>query len=112
MIELSELTAGLVGRLFDKPDWQEVPALLENECSDNLPLVRQWNPTPISMERLRFAALKLSEGDVPKLRKALDLARIDWRDLLMAAGFGHQLDAHKQWAEKSLSLANDRKTTR
>jgi hypothetical protein len=104
MIELSERTTALVGRLFQMPDRREVTTLLENECSDNLPLVRQWNPTPASMERLRFATLKLSEGSIEKLRKALELARTDWRDLLMAAGFGHQLEAHKQWAEETLTV--------
>jgi hypothetical protein len=103
MIELSEKTAELVWRLFEKPDWPEATALLQNECSDNLPLVRQWNPTPASLERLRFAVLKLSGGKLDKLRKALDLGKRDWRDLLMAAGFGHDLEAHKHWADETLS---------
>ncbi len=103
MIELSERTAELVLRLFEKPDWHEARLLLESECSDNLPLVRQWGPTPASMERLRFATLKLSEGKIEKLRTALDLAKKDWRDLLVAAGFGHRLDAHRHWAEELLN---------
>ncbi len=103
MIELSEPTAKLVWRMFEKTDWQEASSLLERECSDNLPLVRQWNPTPESMERLRFAALKLSDGKLEKLHSALALAKTDWRDLLMAAGFGHQLDAHKLWANDLLT---------
>ena len=102
MIELSEQTAALVSRLFEKPDSDQAIALLENECSDNLPLVRQWNPTPASMERLRFAALKLSNGKLEKLRNALEIAKQDWRDLLMASGFADQLDAHKRWAEDLL----------
>ncbi|ABF41538.1 hypothetical protein Acid345_2537 [Candidatus Koribacter versatilis Ellin345] len=104
MIELSEQTAELVWRLFEKSDWHEAALLLENECSDNLPLVRQWGPTPASMERLRFATLKLSDGKIEKLHTALDLAKKNWRDLLMAAGFGHRLDAHKRWAENLLSV--------
>ncbi len=103
MIKLSEQTAEIVWRMFQKPDWHEAVSLLEYECSDNLPLVRQWDPTPASMERLRFASLKLSEGSLEKLRSALELARRDWRDLLVAAGFGHQLDAHRRWAEEFLN---------
>ena len=32
-----------------------------------------------------FAALKLSEGNLDRLREAIGLAKTDWRDLLMAA---------------------------
>ena len=31
------------------------------------------------MERIRFAALKLSQGNVPTLLEAIDPARRDWR---------------------------------
>jgi hypothetical protein len=34
--------------------------------------------------------------------KAIDLARRDWRDLLMAANFGNHLDAHENWAKDVL----------
>jgi hypothetical protein len=48
------------------------------------------------MERVRFAVLKLSGGDLEKLRKAIKLAQTDWRDLLMAAGFGHDVNVYKR----------------
>ena len=48
-----------------------------------------------ALERLQFAALKLSEGNLDKLDRAVALANRDWRDLLMAAGFGEDVDAHK-----------------
>jgi hypothetical protein len=48
-------------------------------------------------ERLQFAALKLSEGNLDKLDRAVALAKIDWRDLLMAAGFGEDIKAHLAW---------------
>jgi len=38
----------------------------------------------------------LSEGDLSKLRSAVDLANVDWRDLLMAADFGDP-SAHLLW---------------
>lgn len=50
------------------------------------------------LERVRFAVLKLSGGDLEKLRKAVKLAQTDWRDVLMAAGFGHDVNAHKSWS--------------
>ena len=48
----------------------------------------------MSLERLRYAALKLSGGRLDALREAVELARIDWRDLLMGAGFGYDVHAH------------------
>jgi hypothetical protein len=51
----------------------------------------------IGLERCRFAALKLSCGQLEKLRGAIELAAKDWRDLLMAAGFGRDLEAHLRW---------------
>ena len=49
------------------------------------------------VERVRFAALKLSDGDLHKLRSGVELARIDFRDALMASGFGYSVTAHRDW---------------
>ncbi|HEY2532393.1 MAG TPA: hypothetical protein VGJ20_31435 [Xanthobacteraceae bacterium] len=38
--------------------------------------------------------LRLSEGKLDQLEHAIALAKADWRDLLMAAGFEHDVDAH------------------
>ena len=50
------------------------------------------------LERVRFAVLKISNGDIGELREAVRHAQIDWRDVLVAAGFGERL-AHREWAE-------------
>jgi hypothetical protein len=39
----------------------------------------------------------LSEGSLGKLCAAVKLAKTDWRDLLVAAGFADSVDAHKNW---------------
>ena len=52
------------------------------------------------MDRFRFAVLKLSGGDLDKFDSAIQLAKTDWRDLLMAAGFGENLTAHESWLPK------------
>lgn len=39
-------------------------------------------------QRVQLAALKYANGDLRRLREAMELARIDWRDLLMATGLG------------------------
>jgi hypothetical protein len=50
----------------------------------------------VAMEGFRFAALKLSHGQLVELRKAVDLAKTDWRDLLVAARFW-TLKSHESW---------------
>ena len=56
----------------------------------------------MGLERIRFAVLKLSDGDVEKLDAAVNLAKTDWRDLLVAAGFGDSLTEHDCWADSLL----------
>jgi len=53
--------------------------------------------TAQSLERIRYAVLKLSHGDLAELRKAVESAQIDWRDVLVAAGFGNDVRAHGAW---------------
>jgi hypothetical protein len=81
--------------LFAVSDRVEAERLLVNECGQNLEA--DWPAE--GYERLRLAALKLSGGDLAALRRALKLAKTDWRDLLMLAGFGHDTSAHLYWAQ-------------
>jgi hypothetical protein len=41
-------------------------------------------------ERVLTAAIVVAQGDVDRFIEALRLMEIDWRDLLMAAGLGHE----------------------
>jgi hypothetical protein len=56
-------------------------------------------------ERLRFAALRLSHGDLRALDDAVTLGRTDWRDLLVAADFADDIHAHEQWVPRRLTAA-------
>jgi hypothetical protein len=58
--------------------------------------VPQWSVEAIGLfaERIRVAAIRLAQGRLGRLDAAIDLARQDWRDLLVAAGL-----AHCDWAE-------------
>ena len=71
--------------------------LLEQECGSGLPGVDagdpQWAPL---VQRVRFAVLKVSGGDLTRLKSAIDMARQDWRDLLMEADFAEPKD-HLRW---------------
>lgn len=77
------------------PARQTAAELLVVECGVNLPLWRGTDPQ--GLERIRFAALKLSNGDLGELRRAVEIAKVDWRDVLVAAGFGHDPRAHERW---------------
>ncbi len=101
MIRLSETTEQLVKKLFPQDNWPLVIELLENDCGDNLPFSQ--NATPKSKERIRFAAVKVSEGQTSKLVDAVYLAQVDWRDLLVAAGFANDVNAHREWSDKVLN---------
>jgi len=98
--KLSPRTMLLVSKIFNAEKFEEVVQWLEDECGYNIPFCDKHDE--FQMERIRFAVLKLSDGDIKKLLRAIDEARMDWRDLFMAADFGHDVTAHEQWAKEIL----------
>ena len=92
---LSKATDERLQLLFAPEDQPEARNLLVHECGENLPFCE--GATPSSSERIRFAVLKLSDGRLRELRRAIELARTDWRDALVAAGFGDDTTAHSKW---------------
>ncbi|MGZ6141976.1 MAG: hypothetical protein ACXWLM_01500, partial [Myxococcales bacterium] len=82
MVPLSPGTLRQVEGLFDRDDAAEAVRLLAEECGDNLPFHESSDAR--GLERVRFAALKLSHGRLDWLRSAIRLAKTDWRDLLVA----------------------------
>jgi hypothetical protein len=81
--------------LFPEEDRDTARNLLLEECGNNLPFLGKIDS--IAMDRFRFAALKISGGDLSKLRGAIALAGSDWRDLLGAAGFANDIEAPAKW---------------
>ena len=57
---------------------------------------------PGGSPRIEFAAVRYSAGDLACLREAIELGRIDWRDLLVAAEFADDLHAHERWLPRRL----------
>src|SRR5215471_12768684 len=104
MVELSERTASHVRLLFSADHVADAIRLLREECADKLPIVGSTS-TPSSLERIRFAALRLSGGDIGRLRYAIELANADWRDLLVAAEFADDVHAHETWQPMLLDAA-------
>jgi hypothetical protein len=92
---LSQETERRIGLLFSPGARAEVSELLLRECGNNLPFCEKGDE--FQLERIRFSALKLSAGNIDKLRDAIKLANVDWRDLLVAAGFADDTTAHKKW---------------
>ena len=68
MAVLSEATWEKVREMFPLEQHNEVAKLLQTECGNNLSFLGR--ETPYGLERVRFAALKLSEGSMEKLRAA------------------------------------------
>ena len=81
--------------LFAPADQAAAERLLVEGCGNNLPFLDELDP--FQLERFRFAALKLGDGRLDGLRQAVALAKADWRDLLMSAGFGEDVAAHNRW---------------
>jgi hypothetical protein len=80
-----------IAMLFQPNDVELVSSLMTNECGANL------TKYPELLERIRYAVLKLSHGDLDTLQRAIDIAKRDWRDALVFAGFGSSLKAHESW---------------
>lgn len=81
--------------LFPRTQHDLVRATLLEKCGSMLPGLESVND--VTIDRYRFAVLKLSNGNIDKLNKAILLAQTDCRDLLVAAGFGENLTAHESW---------------
>jgi hypothetical protein len=94
-VELSSETVRRLLLVFPDEAQEEARRLLTEECGSKLPLLGGSDPT--KLERVRFAALKVSDGNLDKLAAAVELAKVDWRDLLVFAGFAHHIDAHRNW---------------
>lgn len=79
---VTQRVAQTVKELF--PDIvEEVVSLLERECGRNLPM--QEKRSPEQWERIQLAVLKLSEGNLDSLWHHIEMAKVDWRDVLLAA---------------------------
>jgi hypothetical protein len=94
-VPLSEGTQLRVDALFAEHERAAASELLVEKCGDNLPFDEGLGP--VQLERIRFAVLKLFAGNLAELREAVTWANIDSRDVLVAAGFGNDVTAHRAW---------------
>ena len=57
---------------------------------DRLPVEAGYDPESFRSERIRAAIVLLANGDLSRFREAVELAKTDWRDVLVAAGLAHE----------------------
>ena len=87
-LRLSQETEQKMTAQFPPSARAEASELLMHHCGNSLPFCQ--NQDEFQLERIRFSALKLS-ANIDKLKDTIKLAKQDWRDLLVAAGFAEQI---------------------
>ena len=80
---LSPVIEQRLQRLFPPEERDRVRQALLDECGENIP---GWQMA--GLERLRCAVLKISNGQLVTLHQAIDLAKIDIRNVLLWASTG------------------------
>ncbi len=100
--KLSPETQRRVDLMYPVDQREEVVRLLVEECGHNIPPQQPIPEDEYAFEFLRFTAIKVSNGDLETLQKAIDLAKNDYRDLLFAAGFTWSTRKQKSWLPKGM----------
>jgi len=93
MSALSPFTRARLEARFAEADRAEAERLLLETCCRRLPGV--FDDDGRSLERIHCAVIELSEGRLDALKRWIAEARIDWRDVLVTAGFGDSPTAHR-----------------
>jgi hypothetical protein len=97
MTPLTESVLQKIDMLFTPEEREKARSLISEKCGADLPLSSNMGPDASGFDRIRFAVLKLSDGDLTRLEHEIEGANCDWRDTLMAAGFGEDISAHLNW---------------
>jgi len=97
MTPLTPAVSQKIDALFPPDSRGAARQLIAERCGADLPMSSHLQREPASFDRIRFAVLKLSGGDLERLKREIDGAHYDWRDTLMAAGFGEDIHAHLKW---------------
>jgi hypothetical protein len=94
-IPLSKKTKQAAEILLAEGVRSRVEERLVADTSEGIPLWQEL--TPEGLERIRFAVLKLIAQNPKNENIAFKYAKVDWRDLFMAAGFGESATEHERW---------------
>lgn len=82
-LELTELVLRKVRESFPAEEQAEAISLLEKRCGRNLPYLEDSDAR--GLERVRLAVVKLSGGSLGELERQVEVAKQDWRDVLILA---------------------------
>jgi hypothetical protein len=80
---LTPVVMAEISRQFPRQQHQMVADLLDQSCGRTLPLMRE--ATAQRLEFIQLAVLQLSGGALARLNDMIELAQIDWRDVVSAA---------------------------
>lgn len=83
MVGLSKRVAKMVQRTFSLDQQPEARRLLEQKCV----LFVLTENTPEGLERNRLAVIKLAAGNLDELKKQIEVAKVDWRDVINPAEY-------------------------
>ncbi len=89
-------TRHVLRAIFPPNLWERVETTLIIDCGPEQLHARDIDGE--AMERIWLATLKLSDGSITAFENTVLRAQVDWRDVLLGAGFGSDLDAHIKWA--------------
>ena len=92
--ELSAIVKRYIEQIFEESEHDKAKALLlEITATDS------GNQ---AANRCEIAALKVSDGTLAGLERAVKMYQLDFRDLLMCAGFGNNITAHETWTPNDM----------
>jgi hypothetical protein len=94
-VALTPLVEDRIVAVYEEAHREEARTMIRERCGLGLPLMHTLDPQ--AYDRARLAAIKLSGGTLEGLESVICNAQTDWRDVLMAAGFAHDLEAHLNW---------------
>jgi len=82
-VRLTRLVKRKIKDTFARHDRRAAKDLLIKECGRNLPFKNDAKPK--HLEQIRLAVLKLANGNLEELRRHIQTAKSDWRDVILAA---------------------------
>ena len=94
-LPLSKRSQRVAAVLFTEARLSQITNRLITEASENIPFHEQSSSS--DMVRIRFSIMKLASVPGADDDAIFDLAKTDWRDLFMAAGFAYSADEHHKW---------------
>ena len=94
-VALTRLVEDSIDVVFDEALRDSARNLLREQCAMGLPLMH--TAMPKDYDRIRLAVIKLSGGTIEGLERGIREAHIDWRDVLLGAGFGYDEVGHLNW---------------